>query len=108
MVRTAPPKARWTNSVVIPLHTQHYLMLRRNLLYTAVTRAVYRLRTGEAPPPFRLQTPVTVAIEFKQTEMADRAMLLPGARRSEDSQVEYTAEDMPTAYRAFQAMVALG
>jgi exodeoxyribonuclease V alpha subunit len=24
--------------VVIPLHTQHYLMLRRNLLYTAVTR----------------------------------------------------------------------
>ncbi len=25
-------------AVVIPLHTQHYLMLRRNLLYTAVTR----------------------------------------------------------------------
>ena len=24
--------------VVIPIHTQHYLMLRRNLLYTAVTR----------------------------------------------------------------------
>ena len=24
--------------IVIPLHTQHYLMLRRNLLYTAVTR----------------------------------------------------------------------
>ena len=79
-------------------------------IYTAVARAVYRLRTGEAPPPFRLQTPVTVAIEFKQTEMADRAMLLPGARRTdpEGSQAEYTAEDMPTAYRAFQAMVALG
>lgn len=25
--------------VVIPLHTQHYIMLRRNLLYTALTRA---------------------------------------------------------------------
>ncbi len=24
--------------VVIPLHTQHYVMLQRNLLYTAVTR----------------------------------------------------------------------
>jgi exodeoxyribonuclease V alpha subunit len=24
--------------VVIPIHTQHYLMLQRNLLYTAVTR----------------------------------------------------------------------
>ena len=26
-------------AVVMPLHTQHYVMLRRNLLYTAVTRA---------------------------------------------------------------------
>ena len=26
-------------AVVIPLHTQHYLLLRRNLLYTAITRA---------------------------------------------------------------------
>ncbi|MFT7625658.1 MAG: exodeoxyribonuclease V alpha subunit [Myxococcota bacterium] len=25
-------------AVVIPLHTQHYMMLRRNLVYTAVTR----------------------------------------------------------------------
>ena len=25
--------------VVLPLHTQHYVMLQRNLLYTAVTRA---------------------------------------------------------------------
>jgi exodeoxyribonuclease V alpha subunit len=24
--------------VVIPVHTQHYMMLQRNLLYTAVTR----------------------------------------------------------------------
>ena len=24
--------------VVLPLHTQHYLMLRRNLIYTALTR----------------------------------------------------------------------
>ena len=49
--------------IVIPLHTQHYLMLRRNLLYTAVTRgkklvilvgtkkalgmAVHRVDTGQ-------------------------------------------------------------
>jgi exodeoxyribonuclease V alpha subunit len=25
--------------LVLPLHTQHYVMLRRNLLYTALTRA---------------------------------------------------------------------
>jgi exodeoxyribonuclease V alpha subunit len=26
-------------AVILPLHTQHYVMLRRNLLYTALTRA---------------------------------------------------------------------
>src|SRR5207248_5204499 len=26
-------------AVVIPLHTQHFIMLQRNLLYTAITRA---------------------------------------------------------------------
>ena len=29
--------------VVIPLHTQHYLMLQRNLLYTGITRAKERI-----------------------------------------------------------------
>lgn len=24
--------------VVVPIHTQHYMMLQRNLLYTAITR----------------------------------------------------------------------
>jgi len=26
-------------AVVLPVHTQHYMMLQRNLLYTAITRA---------------------------------------------------------------------
>jgi exodeoxyribonuclease V alpha subunit len=37
--------------IVIPLHTQHFLMLQRNLLYTAVTRGkkpVALLRTKKA------------------------------------------------------------
>ena len=25
-------------AVIVPLHTQHYVMLQRNLLYTAITR----------------------------------------------------------------------
>ncbi len=29
--------------VVIPLHTQHYIMLQRNLLYTGITRAKERV-----------------------------------------------------------------
>ncbi|MEZ4535440.1 MAG: ATP-binding domain-containing protein [Cyanobacteriota/Melainabacteria group bacterium] len=32
------PRALNTSAVVIPLATQHYMMLERNLLYTGVTR----------------------------------------------------------------------
>ena len=36
--RSTRARGREFPCVVIPLHTQHYMMLRRNLLYTAVTR----------------------------------------------------------------------
>lgn len=73
----------------------------------AAARAVNRLKAGGAPEPFHLQAPITIAIEFVHSEMADRAALLPGARRAEGRRVEFTADDMPAAYRAFRAMVAL-
>jgi D-amino peptidase len=76
-------------------------------IQAAAARAVRRLGQGEAPPPFRLQAPISLAVELVQPEMADRAMLLPGARRAADKTVEYTAADVPAAYRAFQAIVAL-
>lgn len=76
-------------------------------IYAAAARAVNRLRAGEVPQPFRLQAPITVAIEFMQSEMADRALLLPGVRRTAGRRVEFTADDMPTAYRGFEAAVAL-
>ena len=63
--------------VVIPLHTQHYLMLRRNLLYTAVTRgkrlvvlvgtkkalgiAVHRVDTGQRYTALRKRLASTAA-----------------------------------------------
>ena len=38
----ARPKDDWSDSeypaVVLPLHTQHYVLLQPNLLYTAITR----------------------------------------------------------------------
>ena len=73
----------------------------------AAGRAIHRVRMGRAAPPFRLESPVTVTIEFVQSEMADHAMILPGARRGEGKRIELTAEDMPTAYRLFRVAVSL-
>jgi D-amino peptidase len=76
-------------------------------IYSAAVQAVSCLRADEAPPPFRIQTPVSIAIELACSEMADRAMILPGAHRREGKRVELTADDMLTAYRLFQVAVTL-
>jgi D-amino peptidase len=63
---------------------------------------------GERPPqPLRLPGPITLAIEYVKSEMADAAAVLPGARRADGKVVEFVASDMPDAYRAFRALVGL-
>jgi len=39
--------------------------------------------------------------------MADRAVLMPGARRLDARCLEFTAEDMRMAYQAFRALVLM-
>jgi len=73
----------------------------------AAARAVSRLRVGQAPSPFRVESPITVTIELVHSEMTDRATLLAGARRLEGKRIEFVAEDTPSAYRLFRAAVAL-
>lgn len=51
-------------SVVIPLLTQHYMMLQRNLLYTAVTRAKGLV--------VLVGTPKAIAIAIKNDQVAQR------------------------------------
>jgi D-amino peptidase len=76
-------------------------------IYSAAVQAVSCLRAGEAPQPLRLETPIAVAVEFVASEMADRAMGLPGTSRPEGKRVEFTADDAPTAYRLFRVVASL-
>lgn len=68
--------------------------------------AVQKLRRKEAPAPYRLITPIQVTVEFKASDMADRAGAMTGSTRS-DLKVSITAPDMPAAYRGFEVMVEL-
>jgi D-amino peptidase len=77
------------------------------LITAAAKRGVERLIKGEAPKPFRLETPISGAIEFHQSEMADKASVLPGARRTDARRIELGGDDMVTAYRVFRAAVGL-
>jgi D-amino peptidase len=78
----------------------------QNLIQAAATRAVQHLKKGQAPQPLKIAPPITMTIDFVQSEMADRAALLPGANRA-GRRLQYTAPDMPTLYAAFRAALAL-
>jgi D-amino peptidase len=73
----------------------------------AAQRAVRRLAAGNAPAPLKIAGPVSLVLELGQSEMADRAMLMPGAARLEDRKVQYVAPDMHAAYLAFRSLLAL-
>jgi D-amino peptidase len=85
----------------LPPETSH------QMIYEAAKRAITRLRAGQAPQPLRLQLPVTVTVELITSDMADRAAIVPGARRLEGKRVELTADDVATAYRSFRTAVTV-
>lgn len=81
--------------------------LTGRLICEAAYRAVQRLVAGNAPKPLKLPAPIHMAVEFTQSEMADRAMLFPGAQRTNDRRVEVTLGDMVSIYAAFRTMLSL-
>jgi D-amino peptidase len=73
----------------------------------AAKRAVQRLVDGKAVAPFRLEQPILVTIEFLSSDMADRAVQMPGARRLDGRRIEFSAPDMPAAFAGFRSAVDL-
>ncbi|HSF83962.1 MAG TPA: M55 family metallopeptidase [Anaerolineales bacterium] len=79
----------------------------QKLIQEAANKAVRRLQAGNAPAPFKVRAPINMVVELVQSEMADKAMTMPGARRLQDRKVSYTAQDMVTIYAAFRTLLAL-
>jgi len=57
--------------------------------------------------PFVVEPPITVRVSFYLPVHADLAAAVPGSLRVDGRTVEWTGQDMPTAYSAFRAMVGL-
>lgn len=77
------------------------------LIEDSANRAVKKLAQNPPPEPFKVEAPITMVLEFVQSEMADKSMIMPGAKRLEDRKVQYVAEDMVTIYFAFRTLLAL-
>src|SRR5512133_737112 len=98
VVKTAT--SRWSAELLPPAVTQE-------LICTGAERAVRNFKAGSAPKPLQPGAPVTMAVEFLYSEMADKAELLPGSQRIDGRKIEFVSPDMPTAYRSFRAAVTL-
>ena len=78
-----------------------------SLIEEVAKRAVINLKSKKAPKPFKVTKPIKMTVEFEQSDMADRAALMPHAKRTVERRVEYTADDIVTIYLAFRTMLAL-
>jgi D-amino peptidase len=83
------------------------LSVAQGLIQAGAAAAVRAFLSGAGPAPLKVTTPVTVAVEFIYSDMAERAALCPGALRRDGHIVEISAPDMPSAYRAFRSLVTL-
>lgn len=78
----------------------------RELVRDGAARAVRRAAAGDLEP-LRIETPVTLDVEFRHGGEADHAALVPGAERFGDRGVRVVSPDVVTAYRAFLAGIRL-
>ena len=77
------------------------------LIREAARRAVASLARGKAPEPYIVDTPVIVTVDFKSSDMADRALRLSGTLR-DSTRVSIEVPDMNDAYSVFRVLVVLG
>jgi D-amino peptidase len=77
------------------------------LIEKAARRAVINLKNNKAPRPLKVTKPINLTVKFEQSEMADKAALMPHAIRTMERRVEYVANDMVMIYLAFRTLLAL-
>jgi D-amino peptidase len=82
-------------------------IIAQEMIQASAAKAVKRLSSGDAPSPYKLSEPITGVIEFRLVEMADSASRMPGATRLDGTRIQFTAQDMATAYKTFRAAVGL-
>jgi D-amino peptidase len=79
----------------------------RALIRDAAERATRRAATGDGLRPLVVDPPIVIEVEYRNGIQADYAAVVPGAERSGDRGVRFSAPDAVTAYRGFLAGVRL-
>ncbi|MHA2358574.1 MAG: M55 family metallopeptidase [Candidatus Heimdallarchaeaceae archaeon] len=73
-------------------------------LRAAVNRAVIKLGENKVEP-LKTKKPVEVKLTLRDTHQTDAIVLLPFIKRVDALTIEYTSDDMVSAYKTFQALM---
>jgi D-aminopeptidase len=76
------------------------------MIRESAARAVSRLMKKDAPKPFVVTAPVKMTVQLATSDMADKAMQLPGVTR-DGLKLSFVADNMPMAYSVFRVLVTL-
>jgi D-amino peptidase len=81
----------------------------RDMIREAMRKAVADLHAGGSaiPPPYHVESPTNIEVDFVLTVHADHAMMAPGFRRTGPRTVAFGHEDYRETYRAFRTMFNL-
>jgi D-amino peptidase len=97
-IETMAVKEGLTGSAAQCIHPE----VARQRIREAAARALQR-----SAAPFVLPSPITLRLVFHHAIQADLAALVPVSQRINGRTVEWTGQDMPSVYKAMQAMAYL-
>ncbi len=90
-------------------HTARLLSVKRaqSLIRERARAAVEQLKAG-AFQPYKVEAPVTFEVEFKTTDAAHMACLIPTVKRLDSKTITITADDYPSAFKQLWGALILG
>ncbi len=78
----------------------------QKLIADCAKRAVQSLKRGDVTEPFIVDAPVLVTVDLMTSDMADRALRIPGIQR-DGNRVSLEVPDMNVAYSAFRTITGM-
>jgi D-amino peptidase len=99
---------KWASSRMAAecLSTEEAQQKIQRAAFQAVSRLIATIDSEVVIRYLSLEPPITMAIDFVQSEMADKAALLPGSVRK-GRRIEYQTDDMVKLYQAFRAALMI-
>lgn len=79
----------------------------QTMIHESAGHAVRRFLAGKYPMPLKVDHPITIRVAYMNSTMADNTSGCPGVQRIDARNIEFTSDDMPSAYRSFISVVDL-